>query len=250
MTEENKSVEANQPPTDASESPTETVEAVADTDAASIPELVDTEIPELVDETTAAAGATSPEASSDDSTDYEAAFMDLRSTYAAKERECEALKAQIEDAKNQHLRLAADFENFRRRTQKEKEDLEVQVKCSTINELLSVVDNFERARDQIKPQNDGEMNLHKSYQGVYKDLVARLKKIGVAPMRAEGQAFDPNYHNAVMREPTAEHPEGTVMEEMMRGYLLGERVLRHAMVKVAAAPEEGGDSSDASGSDA
>ncbi|NJN49571.1 MAG: nucleotide exchange factor GrpE [Alkalinema sp. RL_2_19] len=150
-------------------------------------------------------------------------------------------KPNVEERHNQHLRLAADFENFRRRTQKEKEDLEVQVKCSTINELLSVVDNFERARAQIKPQNDGEMALHKSYQGVYKDLVDRLKKVGVSPMRAEGQQFDPNYHNAVMREPTAEHPEGTVIEELMRGYVIGDRVLRHAMVKVATPPEEDGE---------
>ena len=75
-----------------------------------------------------------------DETDYEAAFMELRATYAAKERDSEALKTQVEDKQNQYLRLAADFENFRRRTQKEKEDLEQLVKCNTINELLSVVD--------------------------------------------------------------------------------------------------------------
>lgn len=174
-----------------------------------------------------------------DDTDYEAAFMELRAAYAAKERECELLKVQSEDRQNQYLRLAADFENFRRRTQQEKEGLEVQIKCATVSELLSVVDNFERARSQIKPQTDGEMNIHKSYQGVYKDMVDRLKKIGVSPMRAEGKEFDPNLHEAVLREPTAEHPEGTVLEELVRGYVLGERVLRHAMVKVAAAPEDG-----------
>jgi molecular chaperone GrpE len=180
---------------------------------------------------------TAPKATAEaDETDYEAAFMELRATYATKERDSEALKTQVEDKQNQYLRLAADFENFRRRTQKEKEDLEQQVKCSTINELLSVVDNFERARAQLKPSTDGEMTLHKSYQGVYKDMVDRLKKIGVSPMRAEGQSFDPNLHEAVMREPSHQ-PEGTVIEELVRGYLLGERVLRHAMVKVAAPPE-------------
>ncbi|MBE9031159.1 nucleotide exchange factor GrpE [filamentous cyanobacterium LEGE 11480] len=248
MTEENKPVEANQPSTDgpdASPEAGETATDAAETDAVSaaaetIPELIDPEA--LEDGAEASADAASAEAGEmDEETDFEAAFMELRSTYAAKERECEALKADVEDRQNQHLRLAADFENFRRRTQKEKEDLEIQVKCSTINELLSVVDNFERARAQIKPQNDGEMNLHKSYQGVYKDLVDRLKKVGVSPMRAEGQQFDPNYHNAVMREPTAEHPDGTVIEELMRGYLIGERVLRHAMVKVATPPEDGAD---------
>ncbi|MFM7425782.1 MAG: nucleotide exchange factor GrpE, partial [Elainella sp.] len=128
-------------------------------------------------------------------------------------------------------------ENFRKRTQKEKEEQEEQVKCNTIKELLPVVDNFERARSLIKPQTDAEMNIHKSYQSVYKQLVESLKRIGVSPMRSEGKEFDPNLHEAVMREPSNEHPEGTVLEELMRGYMLGERVLRHAMVKVATAPE-------------
>jgi molecular chaperone GrpE len=149
----------------------------------------------------------------------------------------ESLKAQLEERTGQYMRIAADFDNFRKRTQKEKEDLEQQVKCSTIVEMLPVVDNFERARSQIKPQTDSEMNIHKSYQSVYKQLVDCLKRIGVAPMRSEGKEFDPNLHEAVLREPTEEYPEGTVMEELVRGYLLGDRILRHAMVKVAATPE-------------
>jgi molecular chaperone GrpE len=254
MTEADKSVdEANQQPSDvggeANAAPVEAVATPAASDAtldaAVIPELVDdaADIPidGMIDDTQPNVPidpADPAPTASDDDTDYEAAFLDLRSTYAAKERECEALKVEAEDRQGQYLRMAADFENFRRRSQKEKEELEVHVKCTTINELLSVVDNFERARAQLKPQTDGEMTLHKSYQGVYKDLVDRLKKVGVAPMRAEGQPFDPNFHNAVMREPTADHPEGTVIEELMRGYLLGEKVLRHAMVKVATPPED------------
>ena len=150
----------------------------------------------------------------------------------------EALKAQMEDVSSQYRRLAADFDNFRKRTQKEKEELELQIKCSTLKKLLPVVDNFERARAQIKPQTDEEMAIHKSYQGVYKQMVEGLKQLGVSPMRPEGELFDPNLHEAVMREPTNDHPEDTVIEEMMRGYLLGDRVLRHAMVKVATAAEE------------
>jgi molecular chaperone GrpE len=149
---------------------------------------------------------------------------------------------------SQYLRIAADFDNFRKRSSKEKEDIEVQVKCATIIELLSVVDNFERARTQIKPQNDGELGIHKSYQGVYKQLVDSLKRVGVSPMRPEGQQFDPNLHEAVMRQPTEEYPEGTVMEELQRGYYLGERILRHSLVKVAAPPEQLS-SEDASGYD-
>ena len=153
------------------------------------------------------------------------------------EQQILSLNARLEDQDSQYKRIAADFENFRRRTQKEKSDLENQVKCTTITELLPVIDNFERARSQIKPQTDAEMNIHKSYQGVYKQLVDCLKRVGVSPMRSEGEVFDPNLHEAVMREPTSEYEDGVIIEDLMRGYMLGDRVLRHAMVKVAAATE-------------
>ncbi|MEL6581095.1 MAG: nucleotide exchange factor GrpE [Cyanobacteria bacterium J06621_12] len=144
---------------------------------------------------------------------------------------------QADLAKAQYARLAADFENFRRRTTKEKENLEVQSKKNVISELLPVIDNFERARTQLKPESDGEKAIHSSYQGVYKTLVECLKKMGVSAMRPEGQEFDPNYHEAMLREATDEYPEGTVIEQLMRGYVLGETILRHAMVKVAV-PQE------------
>ena len=153
-------------------------------------------------------------------------------------QQIESLKTQLEERSTQYMRIAADFENYRKRTSKEKEELEVQMKRNTILELLPVVDNFERARSHLKPQSDGEMTMHKSYQGVYKQLVDSLKRLGVSPMRPEAQEFDPNLHEAVMREPTDEHPEGTVLEELVRGYYLGDRVLRHAMVKVAAPKED------------
>ena len=141
---------------------------------------------------------------------------------------------QVDAYKKRYITLAADFDNFRKRTAKEKEELETKIKGKTLMEILGVVDNFERARTQIKPANDGEMGIHKSYQGVYKTLVDSLKRLGVSPMRPEGQPFDPSYHEAMMREYTDEHPEGTVVEQLVRGYTLGEDVLRHALVKVAA----------------
>lgn len=150
----------------------------------------------------------------------------------------ESLKLQLEERSGQYMRIAADFDNFRKRNQKEKEDLEQQVKRNTIMELLQVVDNFERARSQLKPQSEEAINIHKSYQSVYKQLVDTLKRLGVSPMRPEGKEFDPNLHEAVLREPTREYAEGTVIEELVRGYFLGDRVLRHALVKVAAALEE------------
>ncbi|MGB7084126.1 MAG: nucleotide exchange factor GrpE [Phormidesmis sp.] len=176
----------------------------------------------------------------------ENAFAAEAGARAALQQQVVDLQAQLDDRTGQFTRLTADFDNFRKRTVTERENLEVQVKCNTISALLEVVDNFERARSQIKPQNDGEMAIHKSYQGVYKQLVEALKKLGVSPMRCEGQEFDPNLHEAVMREPTDQYPEGTVIDEFVRGYVLGERVLRHAMVKVATPLDPSAESSEPS----
>lgn len=148
------------------------------------------------------------------------------------------LQQQLEERNSLYMRLAADFENFRKRVQKEREDLELLTKGNTLTELLPIIDNFERARMQLQPSSEEAMNIHKTYQGLYKQLVEAFKRLGVAPMRAEGQPFDPLVHEAVMREASADHPEGTVLEELQRGYMLGERVLRHAMVKVSMAAED------------
>lgn len=163
--------------------------------------------------------------------------LETVSVVATLTEEIETLRQQLDTFKTRYITLAAEFDNFRKRTIKEKEELEKQIKCKTLSELLTVVDNFERARNQIKPTDDGEMAIHKSYQGVYKNLVDSLKRLGVSAMRPEGEPFDPAYHEAMLREYTDEYPEGTVIEQLVRGYLLDDRVLRHAMVKVAAAQE-------------
>lgn len=153
--------------------------------------------------------------------------------------EIQNLKTQVEERSNQYLRITADFENFRKRTSKEQAEQEERIKCSTLLELLPVIDNFERARTQLIPEGEEAVNIHKSYQGIYKQLVEGLKRVGVVPMQAKGQEFDPMLHEAVMREPSRDHEDGIVMEELQRGYLIGDRVLRHAMVKVAVALEPG-----------
>lgn len=220
--------------------------------------LVDLESPSAVEEATAESTAKSDKAEGEaqEATPFAAdvplvggeleALLKLRQENDALKAQLEELNQQSESFKTQSMRIAADFDNFRKRTSKEKEDLEQQIKRVTLSELLPIVDNFERARSQIKPQNDGEMGIHKSYQGVYKQLVDCLKRIGVSAMRPEGQEFDPNLHEAVMREATNEYPEGVVIEQLVRGYFLGERVLRHAMVKVASAPETPSEESDES----
>ncbi len=224
-----------------SQLPSESLEpqpSPADTVTSPPPEPLPTVTPDLGVETistNAAAGATTPvepppvAAEPPVTSESELQSLTIKLTEISNQRDA---------FQSQYLRIAADFDNFRKRNSKEKEDIELRTKCATIMELLSVVDNFERARTQIKPQNDGEMGIHKSYQGVYKQLVESLKRIGVSPMRPEGQQFDPNLHEAIMRQPTEEHPEGTIMEELQRGYFLGDRILRHSLVKVAAPPEQ------------
>jgi len=167
-----------------------------------------------------------------------AEWEEMEAELSALEQQVETLKAQLEERTTQYMRIAADFDNFRKRTQKEREELEQQVKCNTISNLLAVVDNFERAQAQLKPQTEAEKSIHKSYQSIYKQLVTALKSLGVSPMRPKGQEFNPNLHEAAIQEPTNEYAEGTVIDELIPGYFLGERVLRHAVVKVAAPGEQ------------
>ena len=148
----------------------------------------------------------------------------------------EQLEKEHETLKSQYMRIAADFDNFRKRQTRDNDDLRIQLTCSTLSEILPVVDNFERARQQLNPEGEEAQALHRSYQGLYKQLVEVLKQLGVAPMRVVDQTFDPTLHEAVMREPSDEKPEDIVIEELQRGYHLNGRVLRHALVKVSMGP--------------
>ncbi|MFM7733818.1 MAG: nucleotide exchange factor GrpE [Cyanobium sp.] len=155
------------------------------------------------------------------------------------EAEFGALQAEHESLRSQYMRIAADFDNFRKRQSRDRDDLRLQITCSTVAEILPVVDNFERARQQLNPQHEEAQSLHGSYQGLYRQLVEVLKQLGVASMRVEGEPFDPSLHEAVMREPSEHHPEDVVIEELQRGYQLNGRVLRHALVKVSMGPGPG-----------
>ena len=150
-----------------------------------------------------------------------------------------ALRAEHEGLNGQYMRLAADFDNFRKRQSRDSEDLRLQITCSTLGEILPVVDNFDRARQQLNPQHEEAQALHRSYQGLYKQLVDVFKQLGVSPMRVEGEPFDPSLHEAVLREPSESHAEDVVIEELQRGYHLNGRVLRHALVKVSMGPGSG-----------
>jgi len=122
--------------------------------------------------------------------------------------------------------------------------LRLQLICSTLSEILPVVDNFERARQQLNPEGEEAQGLHRSYQGLYKQLVDVMKQLGVSPMRVEGEAFNPSLHEAVLNEPSDKYSEDVVIEELQRGYHLDGRVLRHAMVKVSMGPGPSGETND------
>ena len=150
--------------------------------------------------------------------------------------ELEALRREHDSLRSQYVRIAADFDNFRKRQSRDQQEQRIQITCTTLSEILPVVDNFDRARQQLNPQSEEAQNLHRSYQGLYKQLVDVFKQLGVSPMRVEGEPFDPTLHEAVMREESHEHPEDIVIEELQRGYHLDGRVLRHALVKVSMGP--------------
>ncbi len=152
------------------------------------------------------------------------------------ESRLQQLEKEHETLNSQYMRIAADFDNFRKRQTRDQDDLKIQLTCTTLSEILPIVDNFERARQQLNPEGEEAQALHRSYQGLYKQLVEVLKNLGVAPMRVVDQAFDPSLHEAVMREPSDEKAEDIVIEELQRGYHLNGRVLRHALVKVSMGP--------------
>ena len=152
------------------------------------------------------------------------------------ESRLQQLEKEHETLNGQYMRIAADFDNFRKRQTRDQDDLKVQLTCSTLSQILPVVDNFERARQQLNPESEEAQALHRSYQGLYKQLVEVLKQLGVAPMHVVDQTFDPSLHEAVMREPNDEKAEDIVIEELQRGYHLNGRVLRHALVKVSMGP--------------
>ncbi len=155
------------------------------------------------------------------------------------ESELASVRSENESLKSQYMRIAADFDNFRKRQSRDQDDQRLHITCTTLTEILPVVDNFDRARQQLNPQSEEAQSLHRSYQNLYKQLVDVFKQLGVSPMRVEGEPFDPNLHEAVLREPSDAHPEDVVIEELQRGYHLDGRVLRHALVKVSMGPGPG-----------
>ena len=143
--------------------------------------------------------------------------------------ETEKLKAEIEEKKNQYLRLQADFENFRRRTRQEKEELGNVVTQTILKDMLPLLDNFERA---LASDNKDSEGFHKGVEMIYNQFAEALKKNGLEYIETEGKKFDPNFHQAVMRVENPELEDDTIAAELQKGYMVKGKVIRPAMVQV------------------
>jgi molecular chaperone GrpE len=132
------------------------------------------------------------------------------------------------------LRTAADFDNYRKRVERDRRDVADLAVVDAVRDLLPSIDNLERAL-QAPAIGDADA-FRKGVELIHKQMLDLLRKRGVKAIEARGADFDPNLHQAVVHEPSDAHREGEVMEEMQRGYVLGERLLRPAMVKVAKRP--------------
>lgn len=149
-------------------------------------------------------------------------------------KELEELKTKYEALNNQYIRLAADFDNFRKRQEQERENLLKYGAESTVKKLIEVMDNFDRGMKAIETVEDCE-KVKECYNLAYKNFNDVMTKMGVNVINAVDEEFDPNLHEAVMRTPTDEKPENTVIEELQKGYMLGDKVLRPTLVRVATA---------------
>jgi len=147
------------------------------------------------------------------------------------EAKLEAKEQKIQELTDKLMRVMAEFDNFRKRTEKEKSQMfDLGVK-STIEKLLPVVDNFERGLGAIDEANK-DNSIVQGFNMIYKQLVTMLDDIGVKPIEAVGKQFDPNYHNAVMHNEDENLGENIVAEEFQKGYMYKDMVVRHSMVRV------------------
>lgn len=143
----------------------------------------------------------------------------------------DAMKEKVDELEDRVKRQMAEFENFRKRTEKEKSAMFETGAKSVVEKILPVVDNFERGLATI-PEEEKETPFADGMNMIYKQLMTELEKIGVKPIEAVGQEFDPNLHNAVMQVESEEFESGVVAQELQKGYMYNESVVRHSMVAV------------------
>lgn len=148
--------------------------------------------------------------------------------------ELEKVKSDYEQLNNQYLRLAADFENFRKRQEVERENLIKYGAADALKKLIEVLDNFDRGEKALEKVEDCQV-VKDNFNMLHKQTMDVLSKLGLEPIETEGKEFDPNFHEAVMQTPTSEHPEHTIVNELQKGYKFGDKVLRPSLVNVAVA---------------
>ena len=142
------------------------------------------------------------------------------------------LQEKYDELNNQYLRLAADFENYRKRQAQERESLLKYGAENALKQMIEVLDNFERGEKALENVEDCE-KCKESFNLVHKQVIDTLTKLGLETIEAAGKEFDPNFHDAVMQTPTSEHPEHTIIAELQKGYKMGDKVLRPSLVNVA-----------------
>ena len=148
----------------------------------------------------------------------------------AVQAELEAAKELAEGNKEKYTRLLSEFDNMRARNEKESAEMSDKGAMEALENILPVIDNLERALDTI--EEDNKTPFQEGIEKIYRQLMDTLEEIGVKPMNAAGTEFDPNFHNAVIHEEDENQGENLVVEEMQKGYMYKDQVLRHAMVKV------------------
>ncbi len=148
----------------------------------------------------------------------------------------------VDDFRDRYVRTLADFENFRKRSEREKDDFRRYALVGVIRDLLPVIDNFERGLEHAEEGDE----FHKGIALIYKQLFDVLQRHGLKPITESGVRFDPNIHEAVVREEDPSVPSHTVVAVLQKGYFLHDRLLRPAMVKVAVGgPEDHGENGSA-----
>ncbi len=155
----------------------------------------------------------------------------------AENKDTEALQAELDSLNNKYLRLAADFDNFRKRQMQERESLLKYGAEDTLKKIITVLDTFERAKKSIADMSECD-KIKESYDVGIKQLYDTLDKLGLKKIEAKGETFDPNFHEAVMQTPTNDYPPHTVIDELQTGYKLFDKVLRPVLVNVATEANE------------
>ncbi|XP_047327452.1 protein GrpE [Impatiens glandulifera] len=169
-------------------------------------------------------------------TEIEEVLKSIEDEKVELEKKVVALSEELSNEKVRVLRISADFDNFRKRTERERLSLVTNAQGEVVEKLLPVLDNFERAKTQIKVENEGEEKIKNSYQSISKQFVETLNSLGVESVETVGKPFDPLLHEAIMREESIEYTEDIIIEEYRKGFKLGDRLLRPSMVKVSAGP--------------